>query len=89
MLMEIQHFLLASSFIGKDVELSEKDSSDNYYIGKVTTAFKENGLIKVKVKLKDSDEEISVTIDKISKVGVFENKDDSQDDSKNNIEKNE
>ncbi|WP_055071315.1 flagellar hook assembly protein FlgD [Clostridium massiliamazoniense] len=81
-------FLLASSFIGKDVELSEKDSSNNNYIGKVTTAFKEDGLIKVKVKLKDSDEEISVTIDKISKVGIFESKDDSQEDSNDNIEKN-
>lgn len=71
-------FLLASSFIGKDVELSEKDSSDNNYIGTVTSAFKDNGLIKVKVKLNDSDEEISVTIDKISKVGDLGLKDSEE-----------
>lgn len=73
-------FLLASSFIGKDVELSEKDSSDKNYLGTVTSAFKEDGLIKVKVKLHDSDEEISVTIDKINKVGDLGiKKDDAED----------
>lgn len=65
-------FLLASSFIGKDVELSEKNSSDENYKGTVTGAFKEEGVIKVNVKLKDSDEIIAVTIDKIIKVGNLE-----------------
>ena len=62
-------FLLASSFIGKDVKLSEKNSSDENYIGTVTGAFKEDGIIKVNVKIKDSDEIISVTIDKVIEVG--------------------
>ncbi|MGL4739298.1 MAG: flagellar hook assembly protein FlgD [Sarcina sp.] len=65
-------FLLASSFIGKDVKLSEKDSSDNNYIGKVVGAFKEDGLIKVNVKLEDTDEIIAVTIDKVISVGDVE-----------------
>lgn len=67
-------FLLASSFIGKDVELSEKNSSDENYKGKVIGAFKEEGVIKVNVKLKDSDEVIAVTIDKVIKVGEGDGK---------------
>lgn len=78
-------FLLASSFIGKDVELSEKDSSDKNYTGTVTSAFKEDGLIKVKVKLTDSDEEISVTIDKILKVGDIAKKED-EDESNDSLD---
>ena len=80
-------FLLASSFIGKDVELSEKNSSDENYIGKVIGAFKEDGIIKVNVKLEDSDEIIAVTIDKIINVGDIEadaniDPDDSTDEDK-------
>lgn len=67
-------FLLASSFIGKDVKLSEKNSSDENYIGTVTAAFKEDGIIKVNVKIKDSDEIISVTIDKVIEVGEIRRK---------------
>ncbi|MGL4655897.1 MAG: flagellar hook assembly protein FlgD [Sarcina sp.] len=62
-------FLLASSFIGKEVKLSEKNSSDENYVGSVIGAFKEEGVIKVNVKLKDSDEVIAVTIDKVVSVG--------------------
>ncbi|MGL5574124.1 MAG: flagellar hook assembly protein FlgD [Sarcina sp.] len=62
-------FLLASSFIGKEVKLSEKNSSDENYVGSVIGAFKEDGVIKVNVKLKDSDEVIAVTIDKVVSVG--------------------
>lgn len=84
-------FLLASSFIGKEVELTEKDSSDKNYVGTVTSAFKEDGLIKVKVKLKDSDEEISVTIDKINKIGEIEKKEneDSSEEEEKKVEEKE
>lgn len=72
-------FLLASSFIGKDVKLSEKNSSDENYIGTVTAAFKEDGIIKVNVKIKDSDEIISVTIDKVIEVGELKEIDKSEE----------
>jgi flagellar basal-body rod modification protein FlgD len=62
-------FLLASSFMGKDVELSEKDSSDNYYQGNVIGVYKDNGQIKIKLQVKDSEEIIDTTFDKITKVG--------------------
>ncbi|WP_297517598.1 flagellar hook capping FlgD N-terminal domain-containing protein [uncultured Clostridium sp.] len=62
-------FLLASSFIGKEVKLSEKNSSDENYVGSVIGAFKDNGVIKVNVKLEDSEEVIAVTIDKVVSVG--------------------
>lgn len=71
-------FLLASSFIGKDVVLSEKDSSDNNYEGKVIAAFKEEGLIKVNVELKGSKEVIAVTLDKVMSVKEAKEESDAE-----------
>lgn len=62
-------FLLASSFMGKDVELSEKDSSGNYYQGSVIGVYKDSGQIKIKLQVKDSEETIDTTFDKVTKVG--------------------
>lgn len=82
-------FLLASSFIGKEVKLSEKNSSNENYIGSVIGAFKEEGVIKVNVKLKNSDEVIAVTIDKVISVGdvTTEGKTDTDKDNSAETEK--
>ena len=75
-------FLLGTSFIGKNVELSDKDSSNNYLTGNVWGVIKENGVIKARVKLDSTKEIISVTMDKITKVGDFDGKNSSTSESK-------
>ena len=63
-------FLLASSFINKDVQLSEKDEDGNAISGVVKGVFKDNGEIKVRVEL-ESGEIKEYSYDKIVKVGDF------------------
>ena len=63
-------FLLASSFINKEVELSEVDDDKNPLKGIVKGVFKENGEIKVRVQL-ESGEIKEYSYDKIVKVGDF------------------
>lgn len=62
-------FLMASSFMGKEVELSEKDSSGNFYQGSVVGVYKESGQIKLKLQIKDSQETLDVNLDTVNKVG--------------------
>lgn len=61
-------FLLASGFIGKNVELTEKDSSDKNIKGTVIGVSKENGVVNIKLKVDGSDEILTVSVDKVSKV---------------------
>ena len=82
-------FLLASSFIGKEVKLSEKNSSDENYVGSVIGAFKEDGTIKVNVKLKDSEEVIAVTIDKVISVGDVNTEANTETETKPDEDKEE
>lgn len=63
-------FLLASSFMNKDVELSEVDENKNPLKGVVKGVFKDNGNIKVRVQL-ESGEIKEYSYDKIVKVGDF------------------
>lgn len=63
-------FLVASSFLNKNVELSEKDENDNPLSGVVKGVYKEDGLIKVRVEL-ESGEIKEYNYDKIVKVGDF------------------
>lgn len=65
-------FLLASSFIDKNVELTEKNSSDEYITGTVIGVSKENGVVNIKLKVDGTDEELTVSVDKISKVNKKE-----------------
>lgn len=60
-------FLVASSFIGKHVELNEKGSNDKNKTGEVLGVVKDQGVVKVRVKLHDSDEIQEFTYDKIIK----------------------
>lgn len=60
-------FLVASSFIGKHVELSENNEDGNKYTGEVLGVLKDNGVVKIRVKLHDSDEIKEFTYDKIVK----------------------
>lgn len=60
-------FLVASSFIGKHVELNEKDSNEKNMTGEVLGVVKDQGVVKVRVKLHDSDEIKEFTYDKIVK----------------------
>ena len=60
-------FLVASSFIGKHVELNEKDTSENNITGEVLGVLKDQGVVKVRIKLHDSDEIKEFTYDKIIK----------------------
>ncbi|AYE33426.1 flagellar hook capping FlgD N-terminal domain-containing protein [Clostridium septicum] len=61
-------FLLASSFIGKHVELNEQDDNKKNIEGEVLSVIKESGLIKVKVKLQGSEEIKDFDYDKVIKV---------------------
>jgi Flagellar hook capping protein len=61
-------FLLASSFMGKNVTLSDKDSAGNYLTGSVVGVTKDNGAINVKFKNSKTGEVTSVDISKITAV---------------------
>ena len=64
-------YMFASSLIGKDVEITDVDSEGNSkdpVNGNVIGAYKENGVIYVKVKLSTGDT-ASYSYDKITKVG--------------------
>jgi flagellar basal-body rod modification protein FlgD len=61
-------FLLASGFIGKNVELTEKNSSDKNIKGTVIGVSKDNGVVNIKLKVDGSDEILTVNVDKVSKV---------------------
>lgn len=60
-------FLVASSFIGKHVEINEKDVSQKNKTGEVLGVVKDQGVVKVRIKLHDSDEIQEFTYDKIVK----------------------
>lgn len=60
-------FLAASSFIGKHVELSEKNSDGNNVTGEVLGVVKDEGVVKIRVKLHDSEEVQEYTYDKLIK----------------------
>ena len=61
-------FLLASSFMNKEVELSEVDDNKKPITGTVVGVVKENGEVKVNVKTNDGKIK-SYTYDKVVKVG--------------------
>lgn len=66
-------FLLASSFIGKDVQIVDQDADGKNLEavnGVVKGTYKENGMIKVRVQL-ESGEIKEYSYDKIVKVGDF------------------
>lgn len=65
-------FLVASSFIGKHVELNEKDSNDKNITGEVLGVVKDSGVVKVRVKLHGSDEIKEYTYDKLIKAANSE-----------------
>lgn len=75
-------FLLASSFMDKQVELSEKDESGNALTGKVVGVVKDNGYVNVRVQL-SSGEVKEYSYDKVVKVGDFVKASDTTEDSKN------
>lgn len=60
-------FLVASSFIGKHIELNEKDKNNINKTGEVLGILKDQGVVKVRVKLDDSDEIQEFTYDKVIK----------------------
>lgn len=66
-------FLLASSFIGKNVQISDKDAEgENISVGGlVKGTFKEDGIVKLRVELGDGEIK-EYSLDKIIKVGNFE-----------------
>ncbi|MCR4944388.1 MAG: flagellar biosynthesis protein FlgD [Clostridium sp.] len=61
-------FLLASSFMNKEVELSEVDTNKNPIKGTVVGVVKENGEVKVNVKTKDGEVK-SYSYNTVVKVG--------------------
>lgn len=65
-------FLVASSFIGKHVELSETDSNDNNITGEVLGVLKDQGVVKIRVKIHGSDEIQEYTYDKLIKAANTE-----------------
>ncbi|MFU7516347.1 flagellar hook capping FlgD N-terminal domain-containing protein [Clostridium sp. HCS.1] len=60
-------FLVASSFIGKHIELNEKGENNNNKTGEVLGIVKDQGVVKVRVKLHDTDEIQEFTYDKVIK----------------------
>ena len=60
--------LMATSFIDKKVQLSDKDSSGNYITGVVVGVTKDNGVVSVRMKNDTTGEIITVGVDKITKV---------------------
>lgn len=65
-------FLTATSFIGKNVKLSEKDDKENNLTGEVLGVSKENGVINLRIKLDGSGEIKEYTLDKVIKVDYNE-----------------
>lgn len=61
-------FLTASSFIGKNVELSEKDDKEKHLTGEVLGVSKDNGVVNLRIKLDGTGEIKEYTLDKIIKV---------------------
>ncbi|WP_243182613.1 flagellar hook assembly protein FlgD [Clostridium gasigenes] len=61
-------FLVATAFIGKNVELSEKDKDEKNLKGTVLGVVKDDGVIKVRIKLEGTDEIKEFTYDKVIKV---------------------
>ena len=57
--------LLASSFIGKQVELSEQNESKQNITGQVLSVSKKDGQVMVKVKLDGKDETVEYPYDKV------------------------
>lgn len=70
-------FLLATSFVGKYVELNEKDEDKNNLKGTVLGVVKSDGVIKVRVKLDGSDEIKEYTYDKV--INVTDKKPETED----------
>ncbi|GAB6167698.1 flagellar hook capping FlgD N-terminal domain-containing protein [Clostridium carnis] len=60
--------LVASAFIGKHVELNEVDIDKNKLTGEVLGVLKDDGLVKVRIKLHGTDEIKEFTYDKVTKV---------------------
>lgn len=60
--------MVSSSYIGKYVELAEKNDAGNNYTGQVIGVSKNNGEVYVKVKVDGTGEIKEFTYDKISKV---------------------
>ncbi len=60
-------FLVASSFIGKHIELNEKDDNNTNKTGEVLGIVKDQGVVKVRIRLHDSDEIQEFTYDKVIK----------------------
>lgn len=80
-------FLVATSFIGKHVELNEKDEDKNNIKGTVLGVVKDDGVVKVRVKIDGTDEIKEFTYDKVIKVldkaeEKPENPDESEDEDK-------
>lgn len=61
-------FLTGASFIGKNVELSEKDDKENNLTGEVLGVAKINGVVNLRIKLDTTGEIKEYTLDKIVKV---------------------
>ena len=64
--------LAASGFIGKYVELSEKNEDGNAIKGTVLGAIKDEGYVKVRIKIDGTDEIKEFTFDKVVKVSEKE-----------------
>lgn len=65
-------FLVASAFIGKHVEINEKNGEGNNITGEVLGVVKDQGVVKIRVKLHDSDEVQEYTYDKLIKAANTE-----------------
>lgn len=61
-------FLTATSFIGKNVELSEKDDKEKNLTGEVLGVSKDKGVVYLRIKLDGTGEIKEYTLDKIVKV---------------------
>ena len=62
--------MVSSSYIGKNVELSETNEAGSNYTGQVVGVSKSNGEVYVKVKVDETGEIKEFTYDKISKVSA-------------------
>lgn len=67
--------LIASSFINKHVEINEKGEDGEFLKGVVLGVIKDDGYVKVRVKLDGSDEIKEYTYDKITKLSNGEDMD--------------